>query len=136
MAYDIETSKQPLKFPDQLTDQIMMISYMIDEHGYLITNREIVSEDIEDFEYTPKDEYEGEFTVFNEPDEVGLLPCVSYPSLMCSLLSPPSFADGLSTSEMPDQPSWRPTTAIVSISLSSKPEPRYMASTCMRRLGS
>jgi DNA polymerase epsilon subunit 1 len=70
MAYDIETSKQPLKFPDQLTDQIMMISYMIDGHGYLITNREIVSEDIEDFEYTPKEEYEGEFTVFNEPDEV------------------------------------------------------------------
>ncbi len=70
MAYDIETSKQPLKFPDQLTDQIMMISYMIDGKGYLITNREIVSEDIEDFEYTPKAEYEGEFTIFNEPDEV------------------------------------------------------------------
>jgi DNA polymerase epsilon subunit 1 len=70
MAYDIETSKQPLKFPDQQTDQIMMISYMIDGQGYLITNREIVSEDIEDFEYTPKDEYQGEFTIFNEPDEV------------------------------------------------------------------
>lgn len=70
MAYDIETSKQPLKFPDQLTDQIMMISYMIDGQGFLITNREIVSEDIEDFEYTPKEEYEGEFTVFNEADEV------------------------------------------------------------------
>ena len=38
--------------------------------GYLITNREIVSEDIEDFEFTPKPEYEGPFTVFNEPDEV------------------------------------------------------------------
>jgi len=70
MAYDIETSKQPLKFPDQQTDQIMMISYMIDGVGYLITNREIVSEDIEDFEYTPKDEYPGDFTIFNEPDEV------------------------------------------------------------------
>lgn len=70
MAYDIETTKQPLKFPDQQTDQIMMISYMIDGQGYLITNREIVSEDIEDFEYTPKDEYQGEFTIFNEPDEV------------------------------------------------------------------
>jgi DNA polymerase epsilon subunit 1 len=70
MAYDIETSKQPLKFPDQQTDQIMMISYMIDGAGYLITNREIVSEDIEDFEYTPKDEYPGDFTIFNEPDEV------------------------------------------------------------------
>lgn len=73
MAYDIETSKQPLKFPDQQTDQIMMISYMIDGVGYLITNREIVSEDIEDFEYTPKDEYPGDFTIFNEPDEVSAL---------------------------------------------------------------
>lgn len=72
MAYDIETSKQPLKFPDPLTDQIMMISYMIDGKGYLITNREIVSEDIEDFEYTPKEEYVGEFTIFNEKDEVGV----------------------------------------------------------------
>ena len=70
MAYDIETTKQPLKFPDQQTDQIMMISYMIDGQGFLITNREIVSEDIDDFEYTPKDEYQGEFQVFNEPDEV------------------------------------------------------------------
>lgn len=72
MAYDIETSKQPLKFPDQQTDQIMMISYMIDGQGYLITNREIVSEDIDDFEYTPKEEYPGEFIIFNEADEVSL----------------------------------------------------------------
>jgi DNA polymerase epsilon subunit 1 len=79
MAYDIETSKQPLKFPDQLTDQIMMISYMIDGQGFLITNREIVSEDIEDFEYTPKEEYEGEFTVFNEADEVSTR--AGYPTL-------------------------------------------------------
>ena len=70
MAYDIETTKAPLKFPDQAVDQVMMISYMIDGQGYLITNREIVSEDIDDFEYTPKEGYEGPFTVFNEPDEV------------------------------------------------------------------
>lgn len=38
--------------------------------GFLITNREIVSEDIEDFEFTPKPEYEGPFTIFNEDDEV------------------------------------------------------------------
>lgn len=38
--------------------------------GFLITNREIVSENIEDFEFTPKPEYEGPFTVFNEDDEV------------------------------------------------------------------
>ena len=30
MAFDIETTKAPIKFPDQATDQVMMISYMID----------------------------------------------------------------------------------------------------------
>lgn len=30
MAFDIETTKLPLKFPDSITDQVMMISYMID----------------------------------------------------------------------------------------------------------
>ena len=30
LAYDIETTKLPLKFPDAENDQIMMISYMID----------------------------------------------------------------------------------------------------------
>jgi DNA polymerase epsilon subunit 1 len=70
LAYDIETTKAPLKFPDQDIDQVMMISYMVDGQGYLITNREIVSEDIEDFEYTPKEGYEGPFVVFNEPNEV------------------------------------------------------------------
>ena len=69
LAYDIETTKLPLKFPDPVIDQIMMISYMIDGQGFLITNREVVSEDIADFEYTPKPEYEGPFLVFNEPDE-------------------------------------------------------------------
>lgn len=73
LAFDIETTKLPLKFPDSSSDSIMMISYMIDAQGYLIINREIVSEDIEDFEYTPKPEYEGQFTVINEPDEANLL---------------------------------------------------------------
>ncbi len=36
-----------------------MISYMLDRQGYLIINREIVSEDIDAFEYTPKSEFEG-----------------------------------------------------------------------------
>ena len=70
MAYDIETTKAPLKFPDHAIDQIMMISYMVDGQGYLITNREIVSENIDDFEYTPKEGYEGPFIIFNEPNEV------------------------------------------------------------------
>ncbi|CAD6231570.1 GSCOCG00001475001-RA-CDS [Cotesia congregata] len=69
LAYDIETTKLPLKFPDANFDQIMMISYMIDGAGYLITNREIISMDIEDFEYTPSPEFEGKFQVFNEPNE-------------------------------------------------------------------
>ncbi|PKY08275.1 putative DNA polymerase epsilon, catalytic subunit A/POL2 [Aspergillus campestris IBT 28561] len=73
LAYDIETTKLPLKFPDSVIDQIMMISYMIDGQGFLITNREIVSEDIDDFEYTPKPEYQGPFMVFNEPNERGVL---------------------------------------------------------------
>lgn len=33
LAFDIETTKLPLKFPDAATDQIMMISYMIDGQG-------------------------------------------------------------------------------------------------------
>lgn len=33
MAFDIETTKLPLKFPDAAIDQIMMISYMIDAQG-------------------------------------------------------------------------------------------------------
>ncbi|XP_055908659.1 DNA polymerase epsilon catalytic subunit 1 isoform X2 [Eupeodes corollae] len=69
-AFDIETTKLPLKFPDAQTDQIIMISYMIDTQGYLITNREIISTDVKDFEYTPKPEFEGNFVVFNEPNEL------------------------------------------------------------------
>lgn len=40
-AFDIETTKLPLKFPDADYDLIMMISYMIDGQGYLIINREV-----------------------------------------------------------------------------------------------
>eukprot|EP00057_Strongylocentrotus_purpuratus_P019506 XP_011673980.1 PREDICTED: DNA polymerase epsilon catalytic subunit A-like [Strongylocentrotus purpuratus] len=43
LAFDIETTKLPLKFPDAETDSVMMISYMIDGQGYLITNHEIIS---------------------------------------------------------------------------------------------
>lgn len=43
-----------------LRSQVFMISYMLDRQGYLIINREVVSEDIHDFEYTPKPEFEGE----------------------------------------------------------------------------
>jgi len=73
LAYDIETTKLPLKFPDASIDSIMMISYMIDGQGYLICNREIISQDVEDFEYTPKPEFEGPFIVFNEENELALI---------------------------------------------------------------
>ena len=43
MAFDIETTKLPLKFPDAQTDNIMMISYMIDGEGFLICNRFVVN---------------------------------------------------------------------------------------------
>lgn len=74
MAFDIECTKAPLKFPDVQTDRIMMISYIVDGQGFLITNREIVGTDVQDFEYAPKPEYDvGIFTVFNERDEQSLL---------------------------------------------------------------
>ncbi|KAG6324716.1 DNA polymerase epsilon catalytic subunit [Claviceps purpurea] len=73
LAFDIETTKPPLKFPDAAVDQVMMISYMIDGQGFLITNREIIAEDIGDFDYTPKPEYPGPFMIFNEPNEKAVL---------------------------------------------------------------
>ena len=46
LAFDIETTKAPLKFPDSKFDQIMMISYIVDGKGFLITNRDIVGDDV------------------------------------------------------------------------------------------
>lgn len=45
-AFDIETTKLPLKFPDAEYDSIMMISYMVDGQGYLIINREVTSKNL------------------------------------------------------------------------------------------
>ncbi|PWA40336.1 DNA polymerase epsilon catalytic subunit [Artemisia annua] len=72
-AFDIETTKLPLKFPDAEYDLVMMISYMVDGRGYLIINRECVGEDINDLEYTPKSEFEGHFKVTNVKNEEELL---------------------------------------------------------------
>ncbi|KAI3381274.1 hypothetical protein SNEBB_003666 [Seison nebaliae] len=72
-AFDIETTKEPLKFPDAKFDQIMMISYMMNDVGYLITNREVVSEDLDDFHYHPTDEMKAKFILFNEKNEPNLL---------------------------------------------------------------
>lgn len=84
LAFDIETTKLPLKFPDSSFDEIMMISYMldgqvffllstIDFQGFLLVNRSIVTADVEDFEYTPRPDFKGEFRISNQPDEKALL---------------------------------------------------------------
>lgn len=62
LAYDIEVTKLPLKFPDSAFDEIMMISYMVNGNGFLIINRQIISTDVDDFEYTPRPEYKVIFT--------------------------------------------------------------------------
>ena len=73
MAYDIECSKQPLKFPDAEHDIVYLISYVINGDGYLITNREIISEDIQDFVYGPIEAYETDIMVYNEVNEKAML---------------------------------------------------------------
>ena len=73
LAFDIECTKSPLKFPDADVDEIFMISYMVDGKGYLIVSRTVVSKNISDFEYTPKAEYPGPFKVFNEVNEEALI---------------------------------------------------------------
>lgn len=73
LAYDIECEKSPLKFPNPENDRVFMISYMVANQGYLIINREVVSEDIEDFEYTPKPTFPGPFKVINVADEKATL---------------------------------------------------------------
>ncbi|CAH8489755.1 unnamed protein product [Schistosoma turkestanicum] len=75
LAFNIETTKMPLKFPDPANDQIIMISYMLDGAGHLICNRETLTEDIEDFDYTPRPEFPGHFTVHNLQTE---LDCITF----------------------------------------------------------
>ncbi|KXZ56812.1 hypothetical protein GPECTOR_1g731 [Gonium pectorale] len=70
-AFDIETTKLPLQFPNAEYDQVFMISYMLDRQGYLIVNREVVGADIADFEYTPKPEFEGPFKARGALDSFG-----------------------------------------------------------------
>lgn len=49
-----------------------MISYMINGQGYLIVNREVVREDIEGFDYSPKPEYTGEEAAVPKPHQKAL----------------------------------------------------------------
>ncbi len=73
LAWDIECTKAPLKFPDARTDHVYMISYMLDGRGVLLINREVVTEDVQDFEYTPAPEYPGPFVVYNYANEEGVM---------------------------------------------------------------
>lgn len=73
LAFDIECTKAPLKFPDANVDSIFMISYMVNGQGYLIISRHVVGDDIQDFEYTPKPSYPGPFKIFNELTEEDLI---------------------------------------------------------------
>ena len=73
LAFDIECTKAPLKFPDADHDSIFMISYMIDGMGYLLLSRHVVGKDVANFEYTPKPKYPGPFVVINELTEEALI---------------------------------------------------------------
>ena len=58
-----------MKFPDADIDQIMLISYVIDEQTFLIVNREIISEDISEFTFCPTKDLMFPVTIFNESNE-------------------------------------------------------------------
>jgi len=73
LAFDIECTKAPLKFPDAEVDSIFMISYMVNEQGYLLLSRHVVGKDVANFEYTPKPKYPGPFIVLNELTEEALI---------------------------------------------------------------
>lgn len=73
LAFDIECTKAPLKFPDADVDSIFMISYMMDGQGYLLLSRHVVGQDVANFEYTPKPKYPGPFIVMNELTEEDLI---------------------------------------------------------------
>ena len=73
LAFDIECTKAPLKFPDADVDSIYMISYMVNGQGYLLLSRHVVGKDVANFEYTPKPKYPGPFIVINELTEEALI---------------------------------------------------------------
>ncbi|PXF40650.1 DNA polymerase epsilon catalytic subunit A [Gracilariopsis chorda] len=50
-----------------------MISWMVDGNGFLAINREVVSKDIDNFEYRPHPEFHGSFEIYNEPNEKAVL---------------------------------------------------------------
>lgn len=69
LAFDIETSKAELRFPDSKVDSVMMISLMYEGDAYLIVNRDFCGQDVVGFDYAPKPEFECSVTVYNESTE-------------------------------------------------------------------
>lgn len=92
MAWDIETYKSPLKFPDSSKDPIICLSYMFcNTQGFLLINRQYFSRDIHDFVYSPRPEVSGSFRVYNFDDEKSMLgfflehvSCVLQPHIIVS----------------------------------------------------
>ena len=62
-----------MHFPFNKTKIFQVNLILLLFQGYLITNREIISADVEDFEYTPKPEFEGNFIVINEENESSVI---------------------------------------------------------------
>lgn len=73
LAWDIETTKEKLRFPNAENDEIMMISYMCDGKGYLLVNRAIVGADIDAFEYKPRPDFGADIETANLPNERSLI---------------------------------------------------------------
>ena len=76
LAFDIETTKLPNKFPDAKIDHVMMISIMVEAQAILIINRAICGQDVTEFTYDPdptKKEYKCNVKVYNEKTEKNLL---------------------------------------------------------------
>ena len=73
LTFDIETTKQKLKFPNAAFDQVMMVSLMIDARGLLLINEEFVGGGVEDFDYVPAPDMPGSFEVEYYPNEERVL---------------------------------------------------------------
>lgn len=73
LAFDIETTKAPLKFPDPEVDCVMLISYLVDGEAFIIVNRDVVAADVQEFAYGPTPEIQTQVTVYNEANEQAAL---------------------------------------------------------------
>lgn len=75
LAWDIETHKDPLKFPDAERDAVMCISYQTESGGFLLVNREYFSSSIRNFRYSPTStgEYAASFKCYNFWNEKSML---------------------------------------------------------------